>query len=213
MRQTLSRMALLLEGQTMLLMRLAAASGAHDNPAEQLLCRLLTPAAKFEVCRQGMPFVAEAMEVLGGIGYCEDSELPRLYREMPVNSIWEGSGNVMCLDVLRTFKKLPASGEMLQQVLYQARGQNRIFDRASRQFLQRLRTAEEAHGRWLTGQLFNLMTATQMLEFASPPVADAWCRMLLDPRGETQLPERLCQLLLNRAIGGRVWPVNTSGRE
>ena len=49
----------------------------------------------------GMPFVAEAMEVLGGIGYCEESELPRLYREMPVNSIWEGSGNIMCLDVLR----------------------------------------------------------------------------------------------------------------
>jgi putative acyl-CoA dehydrogenase len=120
---------------------------------------------------------------------------------MPVNSIWEGSGNVMCLDVLRTLKKLPASGEMLQQVLYQARGQNRIFDRASRQFLQRLRRAEEAHGRWLTGQLFNLMTATQMLEFASPPVADAWCRMVLDPRGETLLPERLSQLLLNRAIG------------
>ena len=201
MRQTLSRMALLLEGQTMLLMRMAAASGAQDNPAEQLLCRLLTPAAKFEVCRRGMPFVAEAMEVLGGIGYCEDSELPRLYREMPVNSIWEGSGNVMCLDVLRTLKKLPASGEMLQQVLYQARGQNRIFDRAFRQFLQRLRTTEEAHGRWLTGQLFNLMTAMQMLEFASPPVADAWCRMVLDPRGETLLPERLCQLLLNRAIG------------
>ncbi|MBF7979570.1 MULTISPECIES: isovaleryl-CoA dehydrogenase [Rahnella] len=201
MRQTLSRMALHLEGQTMLLMRLGAATGARDNPAEQVLCRLLTPAAKFEVCRQGMPFVAEAMEALGGIGYCEDSELPRLYREMPVNSIWEGSGNVMCLDVLRTLKKLPASGEMLQHLLHQARGQNRIFDRASRQFLQRLRTPEEAQGRWLTGQLFNLLAATQMLEFASPPMADAWCRMVLDPRGETLLPERLCQLLINRAIG------------
>jgi putative acyl-CoA dehydrogenase len=201
MRQTLSRMALHLEGQTMLLMRLAAASGAQDNPTEQLLCRLLTPAAKFEVCRQGIPFVAEAMEVLGGIGYCEDSELPRLYREMPVNSIWEGSGNIMCLDVLRTLRKLPASVELLQQALHQARGQNRVYDRAARQFLQRLRTPEEAQGRWLTGQLFNLLAATQMLEFASPPMADAWCRMVLDPRGETLLPERLCQLLINRAIG------------
>ncbi|MFU2314901.1 isovaleryl-CoA dehydrogenase [Rahnella sp. PCH160] len=201
MRQTLSRMALHLEGQTMLLMRLGAATGACDNPDEQILCRLLTPAAKFEVCRQGMPFVAEAMEALGGIGYCEDSELPRLYREMPVNSIWEGSGNVMCLDVLRTLKKLPASGEMLQHLLHQSRGQNRIFDRASRQFQQRLHAPEEAQGRWLTGQLFNLLAATQMLEFASPPMADAWCRMVLDPRGETLLPERLCQLLINRAIG------------
>ncbi|GAB2952006.1 isovaleryl-CoA dehydrogenase [Hafnia psychrotolerans] len=201
MRQTLSRMALLLEGQTMLLMRLAAASGAQENLTEQLLCRLLTPAAKFEVCRQGIPFVAEAMEVLGGIGYCEDSELPRLYREMPVNSIWEGSGNIMCLDVLRTIRKLPASGELLQQTLHQARGQNRVFDRAARQFLQHLRAPEEAQGRWLTGQLFNLLAATQMLEFASPPMADAWCRMVLDPRGETLLPERLCQLLISRAIG------------
>lgn len=201
MRQTLSRMALHLEGQTMLLMRLAAASGAQDNPNEQLLCRLLTPAAKFEVCRQGMPFVAEAMEVLGGIGYCEDSELPRLYREMPVNSIWEGSGNVMCLDVLRTLRKLPASGELLQQALHQARGQNRVFDRAARQFLQRLRAPEEAQGRWLTGQLFNLLAGTQMLEFASPPMADAWCQMVLDPRGEMLLPERLCQMLINRASG------------
>jgi putative acyl-CoA dehydrogenase len=201
MRQTLSRMALLLEGQTMLLMRLAAASGAQENLTEQLLCRLLTPAAKFEVCRQGIPFVAEAMEVLGGIGYCEDSELPRLYREMPVNSIWEGSGNIMCLDVLRTIRKLPASGELLQQALHQARGQNRVFDRAARQFLQHLRAPEEAQGRWLTGQLFNLLAAMQMLEFASPPMADAWCRMVLDPRGETLLSERLCQLLISRAIG------------
>ncbi|CAH0317750.1 Putative acyl-CoA dehydrogenase AidB [Rahnella aquatilis] len=107
----------------------------------------------------------------------------------------------MWLDVLRTLKKLPASAEMVQQILHQARGQNRVFDRASRQFLQRLRRPEEAQGRWLTGQLFNLLTATQMLEFASPPLADAWCRLVLDPRGETLLPERLCQLLLNRAIG------------
>ena len=101
----------------------------------------------------------------------------------------------------RTLKKMPASADRVQQILHQSRGQNRVFDRASRQFLQRLRAPEEAQGRWLTGQLFNLMAATPILEFASPPVADAWCRMVLDPRGETLLPERVCQLLLNRAIG------------
>ena len=58
--------------------------------------RLFTPAAKFAVCKSGIAFVAEAMEVLGGSGYCEESELPRLYREMPVNSIWEGSG-ILCV--------------------------------------------------------------------------------------------------------------------
>jgi len=203
MRQGVSRMALRLEGQTQILMRLAASSGAKDNVAEQVLYRLLTPAAKFEICRQGMPFVAEAMEMLGGVGYCEESELPRLYREMPVNSIWEGSGNIMCLDVLRTLKKLPAATELIQQVLHQARGQNRWFDRTSRQLLQRLRTPDEAQARTLTSQLFNLFTAAQMLEFSPPPIADAWCRMVLDDRGESLLPERLCQQLLNRAIGAQ----------
>ncbi len=72
---------------------------------EALWARLFTPAAKFAICKQGIPFVAEAMEVLGRMGYCEESELPRLYREMPVNSIWEGSGNIMCLDVLRVLTK------------------------------------------------------------------------------------------------------------
>jgi len=201
MRQVMSKMALRLEGQTQILMRLAAATGAPHNPGEQVLSRLLTPAAKFEVCRQGMPFVAEAMEALGGIGYCEESELPRLYREMPVNSIWEGSGNIMCLDVLRTLKKLPAATELIQQILHQVRGQNRLFDRAARQLLQRLRAPDEAQARWLTSQIFNLLTAAQMLEFSTPPLADAWCRMALDDRGESLLPERLCQQLLNRAIG------------
>lgn len=201
MRQVVSRMALRLEGQTQILLRLAAASGATDSVSEQVLYRLLTPAAKFEVCRQGMPFVAEAMETLGGVGYCEENELPRLYREMPVNSIWEGSGNIMCLDVLRTLKKVPDSGELVQQVLHQVRGQNRWFDRAARQLLQRLRSPEEAQARRLTSQLFNLFAGAQMLEFAPPPIADAWCQMTLDERGESLLPERLCQQLLNRAIG------------
>ncbi|ENP5531354.1 isovaleryl-CoA dehydrogenase, partial [Shigella flexneri] len=91
MRHVLSRMALQLEGQTALLFRLARAWDRRADAKEALWARLFTPAAKFVICKRGMPFVAEAMEVLGGIGYCEESELPRLYREMPVNSIWEGS--------------------------------------------------------------------------------------------------------------------------
>ncbi|EIC84625.1 isovaleryl-CoA dehydrogenase [Serratia sp. M24T3] len=201
MRQVLCRMALRLEGQTALLFRLAHARGETDNAQEQVLARLLTPAAKFEVCRQGMPFIAEAMEVLGGIGYCEESELSRLYREMPVNSIWEGSGNVMCLDVLRSLKKIPAALEMVQQRLHEVRGQNRLFDKAARQFVQRLKRAEEAQGRIFTSQLFNLYAAAEMLEFSSPPLADAWCRLVLDDRGDTLIDDRLCQQLIERAIG------------
>ena len=203
MRQVLSKMALRLEGQTALLFRLASARSRENEAAEQVFSRLLTPAAKFEVCRQGIPFVAEAMEVLGGLGYCEESELPRLYREMPVNSIWEGSGNVMCLDVLRSLKKLPSAGEHLLQRLHQVRGQNRLFDKAVRQFSQRLKRSDEAQARNLASQLFNLFAAAEMLEFSSPPLADAWCRLTLDDRGDSLIDERLCQQLLERAIGAQ----------
>lgn len=201
MRQVLSRMALRLEGHTALLMRLASAWGKTGEVHEQVFSRLLTPAAKYRVCGLGSGFVAEAMEVLGGIGYCEQSELPRIYREMPVNSIWEGSGNIMCLDVLRTFRKLPSAIEMLQQEFYSVRGQNRLFDRAWRQLQQRLKNPKEEQGRAITQQLFDLCCASQLLRFASPPLADAWCRMTLDHRDQYMVPETVCALLLSRGSG------------
>ncbi|MDA5471501.1 isovaleryl-CoA dehydrogenase [Yersinia kristensenii] len=202
MRQVLSRMALRLEGHTALLMRLASAGEKTGEVHEQIFSRLLTPAAKYRVCGLGSGFVAEAMEVLGGIGYCEQSELPRIYREMPVNSIWEGSGNIMCLDVLRTFHKLPSALEMLQQEFYPVRGQNRLFDRSWRQLQQRLKNPKEEQGRAITQQLFDLCCASQLLRFASPPLADAWCRMTLDHRDQYILPEVVCARLLSRATGG-----------
>ncbi|EKN5070696.1 isovaleryl-CoA dehydrogenase [Yersinia enterocolitica] len=201
MRQVLSRMALRLEGHTALLMRLASAWEKTGEVHEQVFSRLLTPAAKYRVCGLGSGFVAEAMEVLGGIGYCEQSELPRIYREMPVNSIWEGSGNIMCLDVLRTFRKLPSAIEMLQQEFYSVRGQNRLFDRAWRQLQLRLKNPKEEQGRAITQQLFDLCCASQLLRFASPPLADAWCRMTLDHRDQYMVPEAVCALLLSRGSG------------
>ncbi|EOD4080867.1 isovaleryl-CoA dehydrogenase [Yersinia enterocolitica] len=201
MRQVLSRMALRLEGHTALLMRLASAWEKTGEVHEQVFSRLLTPAAKYRVCGLGSGFVAEAMEVLGGIGYCEQSELPRIYREMPVNSIWEGSGNIMCLDVLRTFRKLPSAIEMLQQEFYSVRGQNRLFDRAWRQLQQRLKNPKEQQGRAITQQLFDLCCASQLLRFAAPPLADAWCRMTLDHRDQYMVPEAVCALLLSRGSG------------
>ncbi|EKN6176076.1 isovaleryl-CoA dehydrogenase [Yersinia enterocolitica] len=201
MRQVLSRMALRLEGHTALLMRLASAWEKTGEVHEQVFSRLLTPAAKYRVCGLGSGFVAEAMEVLGGIGYCEQSELPRIYREMPVNSIWEGSGNIMCLDVLRTFRKLPSAIEMLQQEFYSVRGQNRLFDRAWRQLQQRLKNPKEEQGRAITQQLFDLCCTSQLLRFAAPPLADAWCRMTLDHRDQYMVPEAVCALLLSRGSG------------
>ncbi len=89
--------------------------------------------------------------MLGGIGYCEESELPRLYREMPVNSIWEGSGNIMCLDVMRVLSKQPAAMELLAAECAEVKGQNRHLDRAWRQLQQLLKRPAEEQGERLPG--------------------------------------------------------------
>ncbi|EHE6289871.1 isovaleryl-CoA dehydrogenase [Salmonella enterica] len=202
MRQTLSRMALCLEGQTALLFRLARAWEQRREAKEALWARLFTPAAKFAICKQGIPFVAEVMEVLGGMGYCEESELPRLYREMPVNSIWEGSGNIMCLDVLRVLTKQHGVDDVLSEAFAEVKGQDRHYDRAVRQLQQRLRKPDEAMGREITQQLFLLGCGAEMLRHASPPLAQAWCQMMLDTRGEMPLPAQVQNDLLLRATGG-----------
>ncbi|MGV3345912.1 isovaleryl-CoA dehydrogenase [Enterobacteriaceae bacterium LUAb1] len=202
MQQVLSRQSLWLEGQTALLMRLARASqGGTAN--ERLLSRLLTPAAKFVVCRQGIAFVAESMEVLGGLGYCEENELPRLYREMPVNSIWEGSGNVMCLDVLRVLQKQPEARAIVEQEYRTVRGVNRHLDRHWRQLSLLLRQPTEENARHITQQLYLAVCAIQMLRWLEPGIADAWCHQWLDRRGAATLSAAVCDRLLLRAGGDR----------
>ncbi|MHA0983502.1 isovaleryl-CoA dehydrogenase [Kosakonia cowanii] len=202
MRDVLSRMALQLEGQTAMIFRLARAWDNRADEQDALWARLFTPVAKFAVCKSGMPFVAEAMEVLGGIGYCEESELPRLYREVPVNSIWEGSGNVMCLDVLRVLAKQPGVLALLSEEFAAVKGRDRHFERAWRQLQPRLRKPDEAQGREITRQLWLLGVGAQMLRHASPPIAQAWCQMMLDTRGASRIDEQVKSDLLLRATGG-----------
>ncbi|XES84680.1 isovaleryl-CoA dehydrogenase [Franconibacter pulveris] len=202
MRQVLGRMALQLEGQTALLFRLAGAWEKRGDERDTAFCRLFTPAAKYAVCKGGIPFVAEAMEVLGGIGYCEENELPRLYREMPVNSIWEGSGNIMCLDVLRVLSRHAGTMEMLHAEFDEVKGRNRHFDRAWRQLQQQLRKPQEAAARLLTEQLYALAVGAQLLRHVTPPMAEAWCQMALDARGGSQLSESVLNDVLLRATGG-----------
>ncbi|TNL14124.1 isovaleryl-CoA dehydrogenase [Kosakonia cowanii] len=202
MRDVLSRMALQLEGQTAMIFRLARAWDSRADAQEALWARLFTPVAKFAVCKSGIPFVAEAMEVLGGIGYCEESELPRLYREVPVNSIWEGSGNVMCLDVLRVLAKQPGVLALLSEEFAAVKGRDRHFERAWRQLQPRLRKPDDAQGREITQQLWLLGVGAQMLRHASPPIAQAWCQMMLDTRGASRIAEQVKSDLLLRATGG-----------
>jgi putative acyl-CoA dehydrogenase len=119
MRQVLADLALESEAAAVLMMRLAQAFDAADAPLERALQRWLLPAAKFWVCKRAIEMAGECMEVLGGNGYVETGPLARLYREAPVNSIWEGSGNVMCLDVQRAYAREPEAAQALLAWLHQ----------------------------------------------------------------------------------------------
>ncbi|GAB3629482.1 DNA alkylation response protein [Pandoraea terrae] len=107
MQRVLADLALESEAATWLAMRLAQAFDDNDSPHERAWRRVVLPAAKFWVCKRALELCGECMEVWGGNGYVDDGPLARLYREAPVNSIWEGSGNVMCLDVLRAMEREP----------------------------------------------------------------------------------------------------------
>ncbi|MFL6151243.1 MAG: acyl-CoA dehydrogenase family protein, partial [Ornithinibacter sp.] len=126
MQNVLADLAVESEAATALAIRLAAALDA----GESAFLRLAGAAAKFWVCKRTPGVVAEAMEVLGGNGYVEDSGLPRLYRQAPLNSIWEGSGNVNALDVVRALTREPASLAALGKELALARGHDPVLDAA-----------------------------------------------------------------------------------
>jgi putative acyl-CoA dehydrogenase len=132
MQNVLADLALESEAATAFALRLARCYDRQDDPLEVLLGRILTPAGKYWLCKRGPAFGAEAMEVMGGNGYVEDGPLARLYREFPVNSIWEGSGNVMCLDVLRAFGKAPEARAALAKELGLAAGRRRPLRRLVR---------------------------------------------------------------------------------
>jgi len=124
MQAVLSDMALHVEASIALVMRLCRSfDGAPDDPSEAAFMRLLTPVIKYWVCKSAPGFLYEAMECLGGNGYVEDGILARHYRESPVNAIWEGSGNVMCLDVLRALsREADAAMAVLQALAEETKG-------------------------------------------------------------------------------------------
>ncbi|MDE2428887.1 MAG: isovaleryl-CoA dehydrogenase [Burkholderiales bacterium] len=113
MRNVLSDLALESEAATRIMVRLASTLESPDDPLQRAWKRIITPAAKFWICKRALEFTGECMEVWGGNGYVESGPMARLYREAPVNSIWEGSGNVMCLDVLRAIERDPEGIRLL----------------------------------------------------------------------------------------------------
>ncbi|MDH3302482.1 MAG: acyl-CoA dehydrogenase family protein [Acidimicrobiia bacterium] len=174
MQAVLADLVLDWEGAVGLAFRAAHACD-QDGLEERALARLVVALAKFLNNKRCVRVTYEAMECLGGMGYVEDTPMPMLYREAPLNSIWEGSGNVICLDVLRTLVKEPLAGEMLGDELRSVAGVDRRYDEALAAHESRwpgLPTEQEA--RWFTESLANLLTASILLRFAPAPVADGY---------------------------------------
>jgi putative acyl-CoA dehydrogenase len=176
MQNVLADLALESEAATTLALRLARAFDAAEDSAESALARLATPALKFWICKRAPTVAAEAMEVLGGNGYVEESALPRLYREAPLNSIWEGSGNVMCLDVQRAAQREPEAVDALLGELALSRGGNARLDRAVDALKAMFASgSKEADARQQAGGVALALAGAQLVRHAPPAVADAFC--------------------------------------
>ena len=172
MRNVLADLCLEAEAALAVSMRLAR---AYDDAAESAFRRIATAVAKFWVCKRAPTAVGEALECLGGNGYVEESGMPRLYREAPLNSIWEGSGNVICLDVLRALAKEPAAVEALLGELRAARGTDRRYDAHLDATEALLARAGESEARRLTEALALALQGALLIRHGPASVADAFC--------------------------------------
>lgn len=178
MKNVLADLALESEAATALAIRLARAFDRQADEHERLIARLLTPVAKFWICKRGSHFAQEAMECLGGNGYVEEGGegiMARIYREMPLNSIWEGAGNIMALDLLRGLRKGDAVAALTKE-LSPARGQHAALDRLADALPARIEAmASEAEARRLAQDVALAVQASLLAQTAPAAVADAFC--------------------------------------
>ncbi|MBS0233498.1 MAG: isovaleryl-CoA dehydrogenase [Proteobacteria bacterium] len=174
MANVLSDLAIESEAATVLTMRLARSYDESDEAALAFR-RLVTPAAKFWICKRGPTFAAEAMEVLGGNGYVEEFNLARIYREMPLNSIWEGSGNIMCLDVLRALGRSRAALEMIVDEVREAVTEDRRLAAFVATLRDSAQSADESHARIFVRNLVLALQAALLIRHAPCEIADAFC--------------------------------------
>jgi len=182
MHAVLADLAIEAESALALSMRVArAVDAAPGDPQEAAFARIATAIGKYWICKRAPAFASEAQECLGGNGYIEESILPRLYRQAPLNSIWEGAGNIQCLDVLRALAREPEAGAALLAELDAARGLDAGLDAS----IDALRVAmaghatEEAGARLLVERLALALQASTLLR-ADNPMAGAFCRSRLD---------------------------------
>ncbi|MFE3852920.1 acyl-CoA dehydrogenase family protein [Streptomyces griseorubiginosus] len=176
MRNVLADLALESEAATTLALRLAA---AHDNGDEQerALLRIAVPAAKYWITKRCTPLVTEAAECLGGNGYVEESGLPRLVRESPLNSVWEGAGNIQALDVVRVLQREPQALNAYLLEIGRTRGADHRLDAATKSLFTELADLEAVEGRarHLTERLALVLQGSLLVRYAPPEVADAFC--------------------------------------
>lgn len=177
MRNVLADLAVESEAATALGLRLASSVEQPGSEHEQGLRRIGLPLAKFWVCKRTPFMVSEALECLGGNGYVEESGMPLLFRESPLNSIWEGSGNVNALDVLRALRREPESLQAWLTEVGSVRGEDARLDSAVNAVLTQLADLEdiESRARRLASLMAVCLQAALLLRNGSPAVADAFC--------------------------------------
>jgi putative acyl-CoA dehydrogenase len=177
MARVLADLALESEAALALALHLARACESDAPAVVRAAARIATPAAKYWVCKRAIAVTAEAMEALGGNGYIEEHPLPRFYREAPVNSIWEGSGNVVCLDIARAMRREPEAVEALLEATRAARGTNAHFDRHVARLERALLTTDVVPGeeRRLAQLIALTVAAADLVRHAPALIADAYC--------------------------------------
>ncbi|OUC96369.1 acyl-CoA dehydrogenase family protein [Streptomyces swartbergensis] len=177
MRNVLADLALESEAATTLTLRLAGAAdrAIRGDAQETAFRRIATAVGKYWVTKRGPAFTAEALECLGGNGYVEDSGMPRHYREAPLLSIWEGSGNVNALDVLRALSREPGTAEALFSEFARAQGADARLDAAVARLRNRLSGASQTTARRLVEEMALTLQASLLVRYAPPAVADAFC--------------------------------------
>jgi putative acyl-CoA dehydrogenase len=176
MQNVLADLCIESEAATVLAMRLARAYDS-DLQEEALFRRIATAVGKYWLCKRGVVHAGEALECLGGNGYVEDSMMPRLFRESPLNSIWEGSGNVICLDVLRAMANEPGTLEALWREIDLGRGGDKRLDQAAGQLRDGWQSlaSEPTQARRLVERLALLLQGSLLVRHSPAEVADAFC--------------------------------------
>ncbi|WP_158811884.1 acyl-CoA dehydrogenase family protein [Beijerinckia sp. L45] len=171
----LAELSLEYEAAVVLVMHVARAFEATDE-AGRAYARLAVALAKYWLTKRCVPFVAECMECLGGVGYIEETMLPRLYREAPLNAIWEGSGNVIALDILRTLRKEPAALEGFAAVIAPAAGLDAPFDRAAHATLALTRAgvASDFEARHVAERMALILQGALLAQHAPAPVCEGF---------------------------------------